>query len=108
MPLSDHERRLLEEMEQALSAEDPKLVSTFQESPAGKGAVLGIALILLGLAGLFAGLFTQLPIVGVFGFIVALAGTVTVIPKVAAPKVRRPKRSVSSKMEDRWNRRSYE
>ena len=83
MPLSDHERRLLAEMEQALSAEDPKLASTFSAGPASqirKGAALGIVLILLGLAGLFAGLFTQMPLVGVIGFVIALAGTVTIIP----------------------------
>ena len=114
MPLSDHERRLLAEMEQALSAEDPKLASTFSAGPASqirKGAAFGIVLILLGLAGLFAGLFTQMPLVGVIGFVIALAGTVTVIPnfsKAGVVRTRKPKQAASSKIQDRWNRRNFE
>ena len=124
MPLSDHERRLLAEMEQALVAEDPKLVSTFEATPkivrGSKGAALGAGLILLGFIALFAGLFTQLPLLGVIGFIVALAGTLSIIPKVSASKssgamgsprsgrAGRSGRSMGRKIEDRWNRRSYE
>ncbi|MFM8694807.1 MAG: DUF3040 domain-containing protein, partial [Actinomycetota bacterium] len=29
MPLSEHEKRLLAEMEEALAADDPRLISTF-------------------------------------------------------------------------------
>ena len=114
MPLSDRERELLEQMERALSAEDPKLASTFSISPSArvkKGAVIGVLLILLGIGALFAGLFTQLPIVGVIGFVIALAGTISVMPNLAsvgAPKAKRSKPAVNSKMQDRWNRRNFE
>lgn len=116
MPLSDHERRLLEEMEQALVAEDPKLVSTLSGLADQSGAHsrkrlgLSLALLLVGVIGLFVGLLTQLPIVGVLGFVVALLGTVSVIPKIGSPVgVKRGKGGgVNSKIQDRWNRRNLE
>ena len=61
MPLSEHEQRLLEQMERALYAEDPKLASALRGSDlrmhyrrrallAGVGFVLGIALLMAGVA----------------------------------------------------------
>ncbi len=60
MPLSEHEQRLLEQMERALYAEDPKFASSLRgKDPrsnfrrrvlvAGLGFVLGIALLMTGL-----------------------------------------------------------
>lgn len=59
MPLSEHEQQLLEQMEQALYAEDPKFASQMQGAGAraaarrrlvigGVGVVAGLALVLVG------------------------------------------------------------
>ena len=59
MPLSDHEQKMLEQMEQALAAEDPKFASQMQGSSLASmqrrrwligavGIVLGLALVLVG------------------------------------------------------------
>ena len=59
MPLSDHEQKMLEQMEQALAAEDPKFASQMQGSSlaslqrrrwlvGGVGVIAGLALVLVG------------------------------------------------------------
>ena len=59
MPLSEHEQQLLEQMEQALYAEDPKFASQMQGAGASAaarrrmaigvvGVVAGLALVLVG------------------------------------------------------------
>jgi hypothetical protein len=59
MPLSEHEQRVLEQMELALSVEDPKLVSTL--AGAGPGQLvrsrlaLAVGLVILGIGTLLGG-----------------------------------------------------
>ena len=59
MPLSEHEQRLLEQMERALYAEDPKLASTLRGADLGPTTVgassLGSLGFLVGVACLLAG-----------------------------------------------------
>ena len=73
MPLSEHEQRLLEQMERALYAEDPKFASSLRgRDPrsnfrrrvllAGIGFVVGVVLLMLGLV-------TQLIVVSIVGFV---------------------------------------
>ena len=65
MALSDRELRLLAEMEQALSADDPALVSTLTGARRrGPGAGLGAAALIIGIATLFGGLIAQATLVG--------------------------------------------
>ena len=77
MPLSEHEQRLLEQMERALYAEDPKFASSLRgKDPrsnfrrrvllAGLGFVVGIVLLMTGLVA-------QIIIVSVLGFLLMLA-----------------------------------
>lgn len=78
MPLSEHEQRLLEQMERQLYADDPKLASTLR----GRGRVLrsrqrvviGAVALVGGLALLVAGVASQLWPLGVGGFLVMLGG----------------------------------
>lgn len=78
MPLSDHEQRLLEQMERALYAEDPKFADSLRKTrrPAvdRKRMTLGIVGVAAGLAILLAGVATSLPLVGVLGFLATVAG----------------------------------
>ncbi len=76
MPLSEYEQRVLEQMERALTSDDPRLANTLQQtsrrSPlryvlAGVGVVAGLLLLVLGAA-------SSRPWVGVIGFVLMFAG----------------------------------
>ncbi|MFE7233280.1 DUF3040 domain-containing protein [Streptomyces sp. NPDC002405] len=127
MPLSEHEQRMLEQMERALYAEDPKFASALE----GSGlrtytrrrvyqAVVGF---LVGIALLMAGMVVQKLIwVSVVGFLVMLGCAVLVVtgwrkaPKpgeqaAGGPQARRQaraKRSMMDRIEERWQRRRDE
>ncbi|MDH6245940.1 DUF3040 domain-containing protein [Mycobacterium sp. OTB74] len=129
MPLSDHEQRMLDQIESALYAEDPKFVSSVRggalHAPSARRRLQGTALFVAGLALLVVGIafrvlwIDQLPIVSVIGFVVMFAGAVFALtgPRVlakdkAAPPVgaNRSKRtrgggSFTTRMEDRFRRR---
>ena len=88
MPLSEHEQRLLEQIERALYAEDPKFASTVRGAkmrrPSRRRRLQGVALFLLGLVLLVVGVIVPLrafevPVVSVFGFLVMFAGAVIAI-----------------------------
>ncbi len=76
MPLSEEELRLLEQMERALVAEDPKLASTLRGTRIRKRArrhlALGAAAFLAGVVLLMSGAIWQQIPVGVLGFVVML------------------------------------
>jgi hypothetical protein len=81
VPLSEEELRLLEQMERALSEEDPKFASTLRGTSlrrtARRRAIAAGACFVIGVALLMTGAVTQLPVVGVIGFLVMLgSGTV--------------------------------
>ncbi len=77
MPLSEEEQRLLEQMEEALAAEDPKFVSTIRGSSSRtrhkRIAFLSTCGFVLGIVILMAGAVTAVPFVAVGGFVVMLA-----------------------------------
>ena len=68
MPLSEHEQRLLEQMEKALYAEDPKFATSLQSrggAASRSRAALGVLAILGGLGIVLAGMAVPLAILGV-------------------------------------------
>lgn len=82
MALSDEEQRLLEQMEAALAAEDPKLVNALRGTGVRRvhrrrAAVAGIGFF-AGLALLIVGISTNL-VFSVLGFVVMVAAAVTAI-----------------------------
>ncbi|MEI6843995.1 MAG: DUF3040 domain-containing protein [Actinomycetes bacterium] len=121
MPLSEHERKLLAQMEEAFIADDPRLVSTLTGTrlyPGRNRVIMGVSLIFLGLATLFAGLIAKTIPVGILGFLISLAGVtvaisaLTGVSALRAPKSGKGKKSgrssLSSRMEDRWERRNFD
>lgn len=76
MPLSEREQALLEQMEQALYAEDPRFAAQLARSstPRRRGRlVLGALGVVAGLAVVLLGVSTQQVWVGVVGFLVMVA-----------------------------------
>ena len=77
MPLSEEELRLLEQMERALVEEDPKLASTLRgttlRSAARRRAIAAGALFVVGVVVLMTGVISELPVVGIAGFVIMLA-----------------------------------
>ena len=123
MPLSEHEQRLLEQMEKALYAEDPKFATSLKSTPGARAArgraALGVLAVLAGMGLLVAGVATTFIAFGVLGFVVMLVGSVTIYSYLPGPPRRggRPHRIGCSapaevqpgfmdRMEDRWRRRS--
>ena len=82
MALSEHEQRLLEQLEAALAADDPKLAHTLRGSRARslhrrRAALAGVGFV-VGLAALVVGMqFTW--VISVLGFVIMLASTVLAI-----------------------------
>jgi hypothetical protein len=76
VPLSEEELRLLEQMERALVAEDPKLASTMRgatlRATARRRALFATVVFVIGIAVLMTGAVTKLIPVGIIGFVVML------------------------------------
>ena len=128
MPLSEHEQRLLAQMEQQLLAEDPKFASAMngRRSLARRRMIIGVLAILVGMVTLIFAVAQQWIIVGVLAFLVMLGGAVYAFsaPKTATGPVgvvdesggtraRRPSRPARSgtfmqRLEERWDRRRDE
>jgi hypothetical protein len=132
VPLSDNEQRLLEQMERALYAEDPKFASAMRGAArrrgvaqrlalGGAGVVLGLVLLIVGVAG---GSSNTI-LIGVLGFVLMLAGTAYAVSAHRRPgptgvvtgggtvrrpagKARRNKGSFLQRLEERWDRRRGE
>ncbi|OLT46850.1 DUF3040 domain-containing protein [Cellulosimicrobium sp. CUA-896] len=126
MPLSEYEQRVLEQMERALTSDDPRLANTFHAPRrrsvlryvlAGAGVVGGLLLLVLGAA-------TSQTWLGVVGFVLMFAGVVLVFQsprgarkgpvgtvgadgrvRPSAPKKQAARQPFLSRLEERWERR---
>ena len=127
MPLSEHEQRLLEQIERALYAEDPKFASAVRASDprnrARRRLWLSVLLFVVGISLLFAGVIVgQQPgtAVGLAGFLIMFGAAVLAATSWKRMNGREPLRVVGSdrpaksrsrrpslldRMEQRWRRR---
>ena len=126
MPLSEHEQRLLDQIERALYAEDPKFASTVGRArlrrPSRRRRVQGAALFVVGVALLVLGVVVQdfwfggFPAVSLLGFLVMFFGaliTLTAIRRGADGAAdsaegdgkRAGRSSFSQRMEERFRKR---
>ncbi len=80
MPLSEHEQRLLEQIERALVDDDPKFASSVRTGDrrlkARRKLQLGALLVVVGLAVLVGGAVAQSFWIGALGSLVAFGGVV--------------------------------
>ncbi|MFW5417371.1 DUF3040 domain-containing protein [Nocardiopsis sp. CNT-189] len=123
MPLSEHEQRMLDQIEQALYAEDPKFANTVRQTnpmvhykrwiiKASIGFVVGIC-VLMG------GMILQQPVVGALGFIIMLAcallglsgwrkgagGAQGAATAKGSKPARKERPGMMHRFEERWRRR---
>nr|WP_042185776.1 DUF3040 domain-containing protein [Kibdelosporangium sp. MJ126-NF4]CEL16877.1 FIG017342: transmembrane protein [Kibdelosporangium sp. MJ126-NF4]CTQ91894.1 FIG017342: transmembrane protein [Kibdelosporangium sp. MJ126-NF4] len=127
MPLSEHEQRLLDQIERALYAEDPKFASTVRGArlrrPSRRRRFQGAALFVVGVALLVLGVVVQdfwfggFPAVSLLGFLVMFFGaliTLTAIRRgndgaaqAEGDSKSRPagRSSLSQRMEERFRKR---
>ena len=122
MALSDREQKLLEQMEKALYAEDPKFASSLRRSGLTiapgerRHVILGLLCLIAGLALVFGSVVSKMVIVGIPGFLLVLTGFVFIARGLQEPvaaatptpsKVRnRSKNSkLMSRLEERWQQR---
>ncbi|MFE9247568.1 DUF3040 domain-containing protein [Streptomyces sp. NPDC007088] len=134
MPLSEHEQRMLEQMERALYAEDPKFATALEGSRlrtyTRRRVYQAVAGFLVGIALLMAGMVAQWIWISVVGFLVMLGCAVLAVtgwrkaPKpgeqpaegqapAGQPAGRRgrsgrQRRGVMDRIEQRWQRRRDE
>jgi Flp pilus assembly protein TadB len=130
VPLSDHEQRLLEQIEQALYAEDPKFARLYRSADVHshyrRRLLRALAGLVIGLGLLLTGVILPLIALGVAGFVVMLIavsygvaqwqrmtghrlaaqGEQTPRRKERAPKPPRGSlQSMLKRLEERWERR---
>ena len=120
--LSDREQKLLEQMEKALYAEDPKFASSLRRSGLTiapgerRHVIIGLLSLVAGLALVFGSVVSKMVIVGIPGFLLVLTGFVFIARGLQEPvaaatptptKVRnRSKNSkMMSRLEERWQQR---
>jgi hypothetical protein len=90
VPLSEHEQRLLEQIEQALYAEDPKFASSVRSArPRNRTRTMlavSVVGVLVGLAVVMVGLTKNLIPVGVVGFVLIVVSCVAAMTALRGPK----------------------
>lgn len=135
MPLSENEQKMLEQMERALYAEDPRFASHMKggrmSSASKQRVTVGVCVAVIGLALVVAGVAVELIALGVVGFVVMVAGVAWAAAPTrggslaavrndgGATKPRSARRgkgaknvdsgeSFTSRMEERWEKRRRE
>lgn len=120
MPLSEHEQRLLEEMERNLYKNEADVVNTsdFRRTPNYTAIAVGVLMGLVGIATMVVGVSLDITLVGVLGFGVLFAGVMVAVAIPgsssegsssgrSAPKGKTPATSSSfmDRLNERWERR---
>jgi len=120
MPLSEHEQRLLEEMERNLYKNEADVVNTsdFRRTPNYTAIAVGVLMGLVGIATMVVGVSLDITLVGVLGFGVLFAGVMVAVAIPgssnegspsgrSAPKAKSPAASSSfmDRLNERWERR---
>jgi len=127
MPLSEHEQRLLDQIERELYAEDPKFASNVRGSrlkrPTRRRRAQGIALLVVGIALLVVGLIVPfrvagVPLISVVGFPIMFFGALLALAsgrhqkdeaaaddKAIVGKNHPSRNSFAHRMEERFRRR---
>jgi uncharacterized membrane protein len=94
MPLSEHEQRMLDQIEQALYAEDPKFASSVKgarlRKPSRRRRIQGVVLVMIGMSLLPLGVAIEVarpagvPVVSVLGFLLMFVGVLIAVTSARA------------------------
>ena len=117
MPLSEREEKLLAQMEKALLADDPRLVSTLTGAPTKSSRRnLGMAVVMFfaGFAAVFGGVFSKIYPISWVGFLICLTG-LSILASGLKGKVgavakgersaKPAKKSFKDRLDERWDNR---
>jgi hypothetical protein len=119
MPLSEHEQKLLEQLEKQLHEDDPKFANSMGSDPgrtwSTRHVVIGVLCALAGIFLLLVGVTLQNIFVGVLGFVVMGGGVYFATMRNASGskggspagkgKAGKPRSSFMSSLEERWDER---
>jgi hypothetical protein len=120
VPLSEHEQRLLDQIEQALYAEDPKFASAVRSarsrSRTRRSILLCVFGVIIGLGLVLVGLLTNIIVLSVVGFVLVVGACGWAGQSLRShpggsnegmPQLGRPARQAGlrTRMEDRLRRR---
>jgi Flp pilus assembly protein TadB len=118
MPLSEHEQKLLEQLEKQLHEDDPKFANSMGSDPgrswSTRHVVIGVLCALAGVFLLLVGVTLQNIFVGVLGFVVMGGGVYfatmrssrgTAGAKAGGGKPGKQRSSFMSNLEERWDER---
>jgi hypothetical protein len=117
MPLSEHEQKLLEQLEKQLHEDDPKFANSMGSDPgrswSTRHVVIGVLCALAGVFLLLVGVTLQQIFVGVLGFVVMGAGVYFATMRSSTPgksggrpgKPGKSRSSFMSSLEERWDER---
>ncbi len=119
MPLSEHEQKLLEQLEKQLHEDDPKFANSMGSDPgrswSTRHVVIGVLCALAGVFLLLVGVTLQNIFVGVLGFVVMGAGVYFATmrssssaakgAKSGTGKAGKQRSSFMSSLEERWDER---
>ncbi|SED87475.1 DUF3040 domain-containing protein [Ruania alba] len=122
MPLSEYEQRVLEQMEQQLRSDDPKLANAISGAAVRRprNVVLGTLLGLAGVGMLVGGVAANILVLSIVGFLAMFGGVMLAISRPrtqpsdeATPDNVRPMRrksdgSFMTRLEERWDKRRDE
>jgi uncharacterized membrane protein len=116
MPLSEHEQRLLEEMERSLYHNDADFVAAVGNRGGRRNyrtIVIGLLLALVGVAVIIAGVAIREPLIGVVGFVVMFVGVLLAFSRPrqengpsaddSSPAAARP--GFMDRLNERWDKR---
>jgi len=119
MPLSEHEQRLLEEMERNLYHNDADFVAAIGNRGGRRNyrtIVIGLLVALAGVAGIVSGVAVRQPLIGVVGFVVMFVGVLLSLSRPrreagdsvpdSSPAASRP--GFMDRLNERWDRRQDE
>jgi hypothetical protein len=120
MALSEHEQRLLDQLEQQLHADDPKfahsMASDTRKSMSTRRLVIGSLITIAGILVLLAGIVYQNIFIGVVGFLIMGGGVYFATSKSRQVETGQPmgkptkaasggKSGFMSSLEDKWDER---
>jgi hypothetical protein len=120
MALSEHEQRLLDQLEQQLHVDDPKfahsMASDSRKTMSTRRLVIGSLITIAGIFVLLAGIVYQAIIIGVLGFLIMGGGVYFATTKSKQVEVDQPigrpakaptgsKGGFMTSLEDKWDER---